>query len=190
MEIGPWRMDGKGGLKLIEGGWDEYAHVLFRSWHLTVTSFQTLNLIISILAVDQPVGTGYSYGSTDGYVHDLDQVSFALSKPRRRSSSFRPIQVSVQVNKFLQNFYDVFPEMALIDVRPSTLHLCTPPTDKLPRRLISLARVSPGSTFRMLVSVTVVGVSQEVSLIHGPVPSGRYTQNNTSTNPTKRHRHR
>ncbi len=29
MEVGPWRMDGKGGLKRIEGGWDEYAHVLY-----------------------------------------------------------------------------------------------------------------------------------------------------------------
>lgn len=30
MEVGPWRMDGKGGLKRVEGGWDEYAHVLYR----------------------------------------------------------------------------------------------------------------------------------------------------------------
>ncbi|KAG8960390.1 Cell death protease [Tulasnella sp. 419] len=75
METGPWRVDGKGGLKLIDGGWDEYAHVLY---------------------LDQPAGTGFSYASTDSYLHELDQVS-------------------AHVNQFLLNFYDVFPELATLD---------------------------------------------------------------------------
>ncbi|KAG9015864.1 Cell death protease [Tulasnella sp. JGI-2019a] len=75
MEVGPWRVDGKGGLKMVEGGWDEYAHVLY---------------------IDQPVGTGYSYTSTDNYVHELDQVS-------------------AHVNQFLINFYEVFPELQHVD---------------------------------------------------------------------------
>ncbi len=29
MEIGPWRVDGKGGLKAADGGWEEYATVVF-----------------------------------------------------------------------------------------------------------------------------------------------------------------
>ena len=29
MEVGPWRVDGKGGLKLIENGWEEYTHVVY-----------------------------------------------------------------------------------------------------------------------------------------------------------------
>ncbi|KAG8900039.1 Cell death protease [Tulasnella sp. 403] len=75
MEVGPWRVDGKGGLKSVDGGWDEYAHVLY---------------------IDQPPGTGYSYASTDSYLHDLDQVS-------------------AYVNQFLINFYAVFPEFKTID---------------------------------------------------------------------------
>ncbi|KAH7105623.1 alpha/beta-hydrolase [Auriculariales sp. MPI-PUGE-AT-0066] len=47
MEIGPWRVDNKGGLKYTEGGWEEYANVVF---------------------VDQPPGTGFSYTSSDKFV--------------------------------------------------------------------------------------------------------------------------
>lgn len=29
MEVGPWRVDGKGGLKTVEGGWEEYTHMVY-----------------------------------------------------------------------------------------------------------------------------------------------------------------
>jgi hypothetical protein len=29
MEVGPWRVDGHGGLRFAEGGWEEYAHVVY-----------------------------------------------------------------------------------------------------------------------------------------------------------------
>jgi len=29
MEIGPWRIDGQGGLKTVEGGWEEYTHMVY-----------------------------------------------------------------------------------------------------------------------------------------------------------------
>ena len=29
MEVGPWRVDGKGGIKYANGGWEEYATVVF-----------------------------------------------------------------------------------------------------------------------------------------------------------------
>ena len=29
MEVGPWRLDGKGGLNLIEGGWEEYTTMVY-----------------------------------------------------------------------------------------------------------------------------------------------------------------
>ena len=29
MEIGPFRVDGKGGIKTIEGGWEEYTTLVF-----------------------------------------------------------------------------------------------------------------------------------------------------------------
>lgn len=29
MEVGPWRVDGKGGLNAIEGGWEEYTTMVY-----------------------------------------------------------------------------------------------------------------------------------------------------------------
>lgn len=29
MEVGPWRLDGKGGLNLVEGGWEEYTTMVY-----------------------------------------------------------------------------------------------------------------------------------------------------------------
>lgn len=29
MEVGPWRIDGEGGLRTIDGGWDEYTTVVY-----------------------------------------------------------------------------------------------------------------------------------------------------------------
>lgn len=64
MEVGPFRTvpgkqteSGKAELKLVEGGWEEYATVVF---------------------VDQPPGTGLSYIPGDGYLHELDQASAHL----------------------------------------------------------------------------------------------------------------
>ena len=37
MEVGPWRVDGQGGLKMITGGWDEYANIVFGAF--TVAGF-------------------------------------------------------------------------------------------------------------------------------------------------------
>ncbi|KAF8760117.1 Serine carboxypeptidase [Rhizoctonia solani] len=76
MEVGPWRVDGKGGLKLIENGWEEYTHVVY---------------------VDQPPGTGFSYTSTDKYLHELDEAAS-------------------HVVQFMKNFYAVFPELEEMDV--------------------------------------------------------------------------
>ncbi|KAF7332638.1 Carboxypeptidase [Mycena kentingensis (nom. inval.)] len=70
MEVGPWRMDGKGGFNVQEGGWEEYMTMVY---------------------VDQPAGTGYSYTSTDKYVHTMAEAS-------------------TQFIHFLTNFYKIFPE--------------------------------------------------------------------------------
>ncbi|KAK0491510.1 alpha/beta-hydrolase [Armillaria novae-zelandiae] len=70
MENGPWRMDGKGGFKTVEGGWEEYTTMVY---------------------IDQPAGTGFSYTSTDSYIHTFDQAS-------------------EQLLEFMRNFYKVFPE--------------------------------------------------------------------------------
>ncbi|KAL0950076.1 hypothetical protein HGRIS_010080 [Hohenbuehelia grisea] len=75
MEVGPWRMDGKGGFKVAEGGWEEYTTMVF---------------------VDQPVGTGFSYTSTNKYVHSMKEASD-------------------QFLTFLGNFYKVFPEYQSMD---------------------------------------------------------------------------
>ncbi|PAV21036.1 alpha beta-hydrolase [Pyrrhoderma noxium] len=75
METGPFRPDGKGGLETIEGGWEEYTNMVF---------------------IDQPAGTGYSYTSTDRYVHELTEASS-------------------QVVEFMRNFYKIFPELHAMD---------------------------------------------------------------------------
>ncbi|KAH7887403.1 alpha beta-hydrolase [Phlebopus sp. FC_14] len=54
MEVGPWRVDGEGGLKTVEGGWEEYMTMVY---------------------VDQPAGTGLSYTSTNHYVHTLEEAT-------------------------------------------------------------------------------------------------------------------
>lgn len=54
MENGPWRVDGNGGLKAMEGGWEEYTHMVY---------------------IDQPAGTGLSYTSTNHYVHSLTEAA-------------------------------------------------------------------------------------------------------------------
>lgn len=75
MEVGPWRTDGKGGFQVQEGGWEEYTTMVF---------------------VDQPAGTGFSYTSTDRYVHLMDEAQ-------------------KQFLQFLQQFYSVFPEYKRMD---------------------------------------------------------------------------
>lgn len=74
MEIGSWRPSLKIKDQLewtIPGGaWNEYTDVLF---------------------LDQPVGTGFSYTSTNGYAHDLTQAA-------------------KDVAYFLKRFVEVFPE--------------------------------------------------------------------------------
>lgn len=59
MEIGPLRLiaGSKGQLHQIDSAWNEYANILF---------------------IDQPAGTGYSYVSTDQYIHELPQVSIVI----------------------------------------------------------------------------------------------------------------
>lgn len=37
MEVGPWRIDGKGGFKTVEGGWEEYTTMVYGSlYYLSV----------------------------------------------------------------------------------------------------------------------------------------------------------
>ncbi|KAH9943181.1 alpha/beta-hydrolase [Epithele typhae] len=75
MEVGPWRVDNKGGLKFASGGWEEYTTVVY---------------------VDQPAGTGFSYTSSNRYDHELPEAS-------------------AHFVEFLRNFYKVFPEYQDVD---------------------------------------------------------------------------
>lgn len=70
MEIGPWRVDGNGGYKVVEGGWEEYTTIVYREYYL----FDMCSVSNPLHAVDQPAGTGFSYTSTDRYAHDLTEV--------------------------------------------------------------------------------------------------------------------
>lgn len=69
-----------------------------------------------ILAVDQPAGTGFSYTSTDSYVHTIDAVSVLALCHLSDRDGILPIQVRRQFLEFLKNFYNVFPELRMVDV--------------------------------------------------------------------------
>ncbi|KAJ3555877.1 hypothetical protein NM688_g2335 [Phlebia brevispora] len=75
MEVGPWRLDKDGGLHTVEGGWEEYTTMVY---------------------IDQPAGTGFSYTSSNGYLHELPEASR-------------------HIIQFLRNFYEVFPEYLSMD---------------------------------------------------------------------------
>ncbi|KAL1410267.1 Cell death protease [Vanrija albida] len=83
MEVGPWRTVPESQteskqveLKLVEGGWEEYATMVY---------------------VDQPPGTGFSFIPSNGYLHELSEASAHLIR-------------------FLENFYTIFPELDGSDV--------------------------------------------------------------------------
>ncbi|KAF5321764.1 hypothetical protein D9619_000585 [Psilocybe cf. subviscida] len=77
MEVGPWRWDTKTDHDFFvkEGGWEEYTTVVF---------------------IDQPAGTGFSYTSTDKYVHTIEEAQKHMIE-------------------FLKNWYKVFPEYKHVD---------------------------------------------------------------------------
>lgn len=54
MEVGPYRVNEDGTLRLNEGSWDEFSNILF---------------------VDNPVGTGFSYVDGDSYLKELDEMA-------------------------------------------------------------------------------------------------------------------
>jgi len=64
MEIGPFRVRGDH-LVENEGSWNEFANLLFGTWPFESRLMH---------AVDQPVGTGFSYVNTDSYLHELPEV--------------------------------------------------------------------------------------------------------------------
>jgi carboxypeptidase D len=74
MEIGPWRADEEGGLQTGSGGWNEYTTMVYGKSvkSLALINFDQANF--SPFSVDQPAGTGFSYTSTNNYVHSLQQV--------------------------------------------------------------------------------------------------------------------
>ena len=76
MEVGPYRVRPNGKLEVTEGSWDEFASVLF---------------------VDNPVGTGFSYVNTDSYVHELTEMAD-------------------QFLVFLEKWFSIFPDHALDDI--------------------------------------------------------------------------
>jgi len=77
MEIGPYRVKDHHTLIYNNGSWDEFASLLF---------------------VDQPVGTGFSYVNTDSYIHELDVMAN-------------------QFLIFLEKWFKLFPEYERDDVQ-------------------------------------------------------------------------
>ena len=115
------------------------------------TSSAGISASLMFPVVDQPAGTGFSYASTDSYIHDLNAVCSVHPAFRLLLT---PLQASDQFIEFLRNFYSVFPEYKTMDVR--LLHLLTPPESFLivtERRPIWRARVSRANTYPISVSL-------------------------------------
>ena len=89
MEVGPFRTvpasqteSGEVEVRLVVG-WEEFATVVFGKYS-TFPSFIIMSSydlgsrrrVDNWRLVDQPPGTGLSYVPTNGYVHDLEQVSY------------------------------------------------------------------------------------------------------------------
>lgn len=73
LESGPFRIDGKGGIKHIDGGWEEYATIVFGRYQICRL---LLTFTFFFQPVDQPVGTGLSFSSTNDFLHELNDVCF------------------------------------------------------------------------------------------------------------------
>ncbi|CAG8000771.1 unnamed protein product [Penicillium olsonii] len=76
MEVGPYRLKDDHTLEYNPGRWDEFANLLF---------------------VDNPVGTGFSYASSNGYIHELDEMAD-------------------QFIVFMDKFFEMFPEFESDDL--------------------------------------------------------------------------
>lgn len=100
MEIGPWRWDGKSEQEfwVKPGGWEEYATIVYgQFWHMR-NSFHHLWCVNK---VDQPAGTGFSYASTDRYVHTIDVVGW----PPLQDASSLDLTCFFRLSNSLWNFW-------------------------------------------------------------------------------------
>lgn len=99
MEVGPFRTisgskteSGSVEVELVDGGWEEFATVIFSEYIPLLHSLKypqrggyphpempVMKRTKLIPLVDQPPGTGYSFVPTNGYLHDLDEVSFSAT---------------------------------------------------------------------------------------------------------------
>lgn len=43
-EVGPWRVDGQGGLKTVEGGWEEYTTMVYGADQRSLLFYSGLTL--------------------------------------------------------------------------------------------------------------------------------------------------
>jgi carboxypeptidase D len=98
--------------------------------------------------VDQPAGTGFSYTSTNRYVHELSEVRFP---PHSANIAELKVQAAYQFNEFLQNFYNVFPEYAKMDASLSIVSWLSALLNGFIRHIL-VARATLGSTSHTLAS--------------------------------------
>ena len=126
MEVGPWRVDGQGGLKMVAGGWDEYTNIVFGAFGVAGTLRRaTANYAMDAQSTSQrvlasptqaPIGTLLN---SPMYAHACPQ---SITCNVRLTPPFN--QVAKHFVQFMRNFYDVFPEFKNIDVRSRFFHTC------------------------------------------------------------------
>jgi carboxypeptidase D len=76
-------MDGKGGFRTQEGGWEEYMTVVYGEFCFC---FCTVLPFAHPPIVDQPAGTGFSLVSTDHFVHTSKEVRSFQNRRQNQQS--------------------------------------------------------------------------------------------------------
>ena len=112
MEVGPWRSDGNGGWRAVDGGWEEYTTMVFSAYLcymanvIVLTAFQSTSQPGLVSRMRRLMAT---YMSSLKCVHVLNDLFSVMTCA----------QASKQMVYFLRNFYEVFPEYRTMDVRIS-----------------------------------------------------------------------
>jgi carboxypeptidase D len=144
MEVGPWRMDGKGGFNTAEGGWEEYTTMVYG----VSTAYDILYALIHFLQWISPLAR----------VSRIRARIDTFTLWRRRVPvlvltilSDGELQASTQFIEFARNFYKVFPEYQHMDVCRVPLSFVREAYGSF--RPTLAAKVMRGSGFPILVRI-------------------------------------
>lgn len=128
MEVGPWRVDGQGGLKMITGGWDEYSNIVFGAFGVAGSLRSTkTHYATDAQSTSQRVLASPTQAPIDTLLNSL-MCAYSWLQSITRIVRLTPstCQVAKHFVQFMRNFYDTFPEFKNVEVRFRPLLTCPP----------------------------------------------------------------